>query len=138
MSVFSRRFNYHWKCREQKKNFQTILVKIFWHFTLFHYRSKLSQVKRTLISSITNLFSELSQKLPKDVRLGILGNIGKFSNLVGDVERQTDIIFSCPILLDFFPFVPNILSVIVGLSVSSCLCIDFWEHYASLYFIERW
>ena len=35
MSVFSRNWNHRWKCREQKENFQTIMVIIFWNFTMF-------------------------------------------------------------------------------------------------------
>ena len=34
MSSFSRNLNHHWKCREQKENFQTNLV-LFWNFTIF-------------------------------------------------------------------------------------------------------
>ena len=35
MNTFYRNMNDHWKCREQKENFQTILVIIFWNFTVF-------------------------------------------------------------------------------------------------------
>ena len=35
MSIFSRNLKIHWKCREQKENFQTILVIIFWKFKMF-------------------------------------------------------------------------------------------------------
>ena len=35
MSSFSRNLNHLWKCREQKENFQTIVVIIFWNFTMF-------------------------------------------------------------------------------------------------------
>ena len=48
------------------------LVIIFWNFTVFQYRFDLPQVKRNLISIITNL--RLPHKLPNDLRLNILGN----------------------------------------------------------------
>ena len=51
MSAFSRNLNHHWKCREQKENFQTILVIIFWNFIIFLYRSDSPQIKQNLISS---------------------------------------------------------------------------------------
>ena len=35
MSVFSRNWNHRWKCREQKEEYQTIMVVIFWNFTMF-------------------------------------------------------------------------------------------------------
>ena len=35
MSTFSRKLHHHWNCREQKKFFQTILVIVFWNFTIF-------------------------------------------------------------------------------------------------------
>ena len=53
--TFSRNLNCHWECRNQSKIFQSIVVKIFWNFTMFWYRSNLPQEKQTLISSITNL-----------------------------------------------------------------------------------
>ena len=37
-TIFSKNLNHHWKCREQKENFQAILV-MFWNFTIFQYRS---------------------------------------------------------------------------------------------------
>ena len=52
----------------------TILVIIFWHFLIIWLRSESSQVKRYLISSITNLVHELPHELPNDLRLRILGN----------------------------------------------------------------
>ena len=62
--------NDHWKCREQKENFQAIPVIIFWNFTKFQYRSDSPQVNGNLISSIANLVYEL----PNNLRLRILGN----------------------------------------------------------------
>ena len=39
MGIFSRNLNHHWRCREQKENFQKILVIIFWNFAMFQCRS---------------------------------------------------------------------------------------------------
>ena len=52
-----------------------------------YYRLDLRQVKRTLVSSITNLVHELPRELPNDLRLDLskLGNITKISNLGGDI-----------------------------------------------------
>ena len=58
----------------QNKKCTTILVVIFWHFLIISLRSESPQVKRYLISSITNLVHELSHELPNDFRLRILGN----------------------------------------------------------------
>ena len=55
MNIFFKNLNHHWKCRDQKENFQTILVIIFWNFTMFQYRSNSPQVKRNVIPSIPNL-----------------------------------------------------------------------------------
>ena len=46
-----------------------IFVIIFWNFAVFQYRSDSSQVKRNLLSGITNLIYELSHDLPNDLRL---------------------------------------------------------------------
>ena len=51
-----------------------ILVKIFWHFLLIQLTSESPQVKRYLISSITNLAQELPHELPNDLGLRILQN----------------------------------------------------------------
>ena len=51
-----------------------ILVIIFWNVAMFQYRSYQPQVKRNLISSISNLVYELPHELPNDLRLKILGN----------------------------------------------------------------
>ena len=82
MGTFSRKLNHHWKCREQRKHFETVSVIIFWHFLIINHRSP--QVKRCLISSITNLVHELPYELPNDLRIRRLGNIKKMSNLGGD------------------------------------------------------
>ena len=52
----------------------TILAIIFQHFLIIQHRSESRQIKRCLISSITNLVHDLSQQLPNDIRLRILGN----------------------------------------------------------------
>ena len=52
----------------------TILATIFWHFLIISLRSDSPQVKRYLISSITNWVHELPHELPNDLRLRILGN----------------------------------------------------------------
>ena len=49
--------------------FQTILVIIFWLFTLFQYRFDSLQVKQDLISSIIEFIYEFSQELPSNLRL---------------------------------------------------------------------
>ena len=48
----------------------TILVKTFWKFTMFQYRSNSPQVKRNLISSITNLVCELPHELQSNLKIG--------------------------------------------------------------------
>ena len=75
ISTFSENLNHQWMCREQKENFQTILVIIFWNFKSF-YRSDMPQVKQNLIPSITilNLVYQLSHESINDLRLRILGN----------------------------------------------------------------
>ena len=52
----------------------TILVIIFLHFLIIQLWSESPQVKRYLISSITNLVHELPHEFPNDLRLTILGN----------------------------------------------------------------
>ena len=56
------------------KSLTTTLVIIFWPFLIISLRSESAQVKRYLISSITNLVHELPHELPNDLRLRILGN----------------------------------------------------------------
>ena len=117
------------KCHE----ISTILVIIFWHFLIIQLRSESPQVKRYLISSITNLVHEL----PNDLRLRILGNqeilekcqmwvetqpsaqspfqklnidnsCKKHANLDATIEALSNFTV-------FLYFVPNILSRIVAL-----------------------
>ena len=52
----------------------TIMVIIFWNFTMFYYRPDEPQVKRNVISSKVNLVYALPHELPNDLRLKILGN----------------------------------------------------------------
>ena len=70
MSHFSRNFNHHWKCREQKEDFQIILVISLWNSAIFQYRLDLShgKVKRILGPSIANLLYELSHEMTNDLR----------------------------------------------------------------------
>ena len=76
MSTFSRSFNHHWKCRKQERFSDNLSHNIWEHYNVLQVW--LSQVKRSLISSITNLVYELprqlSRELPNDLRLKILGN----------------------------------------------------------------
>ena len=76
MSTFSRSFNHHWKCRKQERFSDNLGHNICEHYNVLQVR--LSQVKRSLISIITNLVYELprqlSRELPNDLRLKILGN----------------------------------------------------------------
>ena len=44
----------------------TILVIIFWNIIMFHFRPDSQQVKRNLISDITNLVYEVPHKLQND------------------------------------------------------------------------
>ena len=74
MSTFPAKFNHRWKCTEQKKKFQTIVVIISRKLTMFQYRSESPQVKRNLISTISNLVYELPHELPNDLRPRNLGN----------------------------------------------------------------
>ena len=52
----------------------TILVIIFWNFTIFQYISNSPKIKRNLICSIANLVYELPHELPNDLKLRILWN----------------------------------------------------------------
>lgn len=52
----------------------TIPVLIFLHFLKISYRSESPQVKRHLISSVTNFAQELLHKLPNDLTIRILSN----------------------------------------------------------------
>ena len=74
MSTFSRNWNHHWKFREEKENFQAVLVIIFWNFAIFYYKSDSPQIKGNLVSSIANLVYELPHELLHNLGLRILGN----------------------------------------------------------------
>ena len=68
---------YHKMPRNHLGYFQlntTILVVIFQHFLIIQLTSESPQVKRYLISNITNLVHELPHELPNYLRLRILGN----------------------------------------------------------------
>ena len=62
-----------------------ILVIIYWNLKMFQYRSESPQVKRNLISSITNLVYELSN----DLKPRILGNQEKLEMPQIWVETQS-------------------------------------------------
>ena len=74
MSVFSGNQNHRWRCRDQNKNFRTIMIIISWNFTIFHYKPNWPQVKRNLVSSIANLVYQMPCEFPNVLRLRILGN----------------------------------------------------------------
>ena len=124
------------------KHKTTILVIIFRHFLIVYLRSESSQVKRYLISSITNLAHELPHELPSDLRLRIL----RFQEILEKCQMQVqtqpnaqssfqklNVDNSCQkirkiryYIFEVLPnsivslyFVPNILSRIVGLGVSA-------------------
>ena len=67
----------------------TILVIIYWNFTVFQYRFDSPNIKRTLISSIANSVYELPHEVPnnKTQDLRKLGNIRKISNLGGHIAQ---------------------------------------------------
>ena len=70
MSTFFQKLNS--SSEENVKNSQPILVIIFRNFTTFQYRFNSKQLKRSLMSSITNLVCELPWELPNDLRFKIL------------------------------------------------------------------
>ena len=85
-----------------KREQPLILVIIFWNFTVLSHRSASPQVKRSSISSITNLVYQLPHELPNDLRLRKLGNTEKSSNSGGDIQAklETKLFFSSPVLLN--------------------------------------
>ena len=72
MSIFYRNSNHHWKCREQKQNFQRILVIVFWNFTIFEYKPDQPKVKQNVISSKRNLVYEVRHETPNDFAIRLL------------------------------------------------------------------
>ena len=104
----------------------TMLVIIFWNFSLFQCSSDSPQIKQNLISNMTNFIDELPREFPNDWRLRKLGNIRKVSNLSGDslselamavkkyAKADIKVLQSCPILRDFFTLFQIFYSVIAG------------------------
>ena len=87
-------------CKKEGQNLRvfflsTILVIIFWNFTMFQCKSDSPHVKQFLIVSTINLVYELPHELPNDLRLRILANIMKFLNLA-EVKSQYSV--SLPII----------------------------------------
>ena len=62
-------------------NLPTILVIIFWDFSMFYQMFLSTQVKQNVIISIKHGIYDLPQELPNDSRLRIIGNIREISNL---------------------------------------------------------
>ena len=63
--ALSRNLNHHWKCREQMKSFQTILVVIIWTFSLGfstsstrHRQAELDIYYKELCTQVASLVSE--------------------------------------------------------------------------------
>ena len=75
----------------QVRLLSTILVIIFWNFTMSQYRSKSPKVKRNLVSSIASLVYELPHELPNDLR--ILGNQKILEKSQILVETQPSVLF---------------------------------------------
>ena len=90
MSTFSRNFHHHWKCREQKENFQTILVIIFLELynILVQIRFITSKTKLDIQQSKLGIrvASRAAERL-KTQDLRKLGNIRKISNLSGYIAQ---------------------------------------------------
>ena len=91
MSTFSKKISHHWECREQNKNFETILVILLWTFTMLYYRCGLPQVEQNLISTVTSLVKEAAERLLTQ-RPRKLKNIRKISNSGGPIAQ-------CPVSL---------------------------------------
>ena len=77
-----------WKLQSNKLFCATILVIIFWHFLIISLRSESPQVKRYLISSITNLLHEFPHELPNNLRPRILGNWEILDKFQMSMEKQ--------------------------------------------------
>ena len=111
MSTFSRNVNHHWKCREQRKIFQVILVLMFWNLTIFQNRSDSPHGKRNLIPSIANLVSQEIRKYQKNIKYGWAHSIvpslpSKTKALLIVVKKHdkthTKLFLSYPVLLDCY------------------------------------
>ena len=70
--VTFRNLNHYQRRKIQLEILQTNLFIIFWQLTVFQYKFDSQQVKRELISGITEY--ELPYELPNDLRLRTLGN----------------------------------------------------------------
>ena len=57
-----------------RQHVSTIMILIFWNFTIFQFRSDSPEVKQSLIFSIRNLIYKYPHELPNDLRLSILKN----------------------------------------------------------------
>ena len=74
MRNFCRNSNHHCKGREEKTIFQTILIIIFWDFTMFEHKPDQPKVKRNLLTSKAKLVYKLPHELPNELRLTMLRN----------------------------------------------------------------
>ena len=75
MSALFRNLSNHWICREQNKNFQTILVIIFWNFPVLvpvHILTLGEQRNKQISKTNTNIY----QALRNFIRGGVITNIG--------------------------------------------------------------
>ena len=61
--------SYGGKSKNPKAGASTMLVIIFWNFTIFQQRSDSPQVKGNLISSIANSVYKLPHELPNDLKV---------------------------------------------------------------------
>ena len=57
-----------------RQHVSTIMILIFWNFTIFQFRSDSPEVKQSLIFSIRNLIYKYPDELSNDLRLSILKN----------------------------------------------------------------
>ena len=71
-----RHWNYYSKCREQIKNYQTIIGIIFWNFTTFWKSLDSQQLKRWLVSTLKNIVCVCvwPHELPMALKRRTLGN----------------------------------------------------------------
>ena len=73
LSVFSRKWNHDWNCREKAEYFHAIMALLFRNVIMFYYRPDEPQVKGNVVSGIANLVYESQHELRNDFRLRILG-----------------------------------------------------------------